>query len=721
MTNQKQYRLTANCGAGLESLVEGELKSFGVSQIERGKGLVRWQGTLESGYRACLWSRFASRIFLEIGEFTVSNEDELYEHCLGIDWGRHLDLETSFAIDCSLNRSPITHSQYAALRVKDALVDSFRKRLGERPSVELERPGLRIKLHIQEKRATLSIDLSGEPLHRRGYREASGIAPLKENLAAAIVTLAGWNASVDKKEVLLDPLCGSATLLIEGALIYGDSAPGLGRSYFGFSGWLGHNEKLWQRLIDEAMEREDKGLAKDWPTILGYDSDPLAVAAARKNISRAGLDEKIIVKQSQLASVNAPADHGFFICNPPYGDRLAEEEEALQTHRAIGRILTERFGGWRAAVFTGHPDFSDRMGPGWQQRFKLYNGPIACRLLCTEVEPNQIAANFKWQLSTEAIEGPGSEFGNRLRKNLKKLLKWAAKEDISCLRVYDRDLPEFNISVDLYDKWVHVRENRPPATVDEKKAAERFQLALAMIRKVLGVNRERVYIKTRSRHQKGKTKHRKQGVRQKMMVVREDNCHLLVNFTDYPDSGLFLDHRPIRKKIHALARGKRFLNLFSHTGAATVHAAVGGAASTTSVDLSKRYSSWCRMNLALNGFSGPSHKVVQGDCLKWLAEERGLYDLIFVDPPTFSNTRGEKNNFDIQRDHVRLLHQIMARVAPGGELFFSTGFRRFKLAKEFTEKFGFVEISRQTIPRDFERNSRVHHCYHWRKDGNATS
>jgi len=704
----------ASCAAGLEELLTAEVKNFGGANILRSRGLIRWRGDLESAYRACLWSRFASRVFFEIAGFQVQNEAELYQRCGEIDWSEHLDEETSFAVDISLYKSALGHSGFAALRVKDALVDQFRKLRNKRPSVQLERPGIRLKLYVHKIDATLAIDLSGESLHRRGYRNTGGIAPLKESLAAAIVSLTGWRHDLPQNAMFLDPLCGSGTLLIEAALIYGDSAPGLGRGYFGFNGWRQHDNLLWSRLVDEAIRREEAGLNKAWPPFLGYDNDPLMVAAARKNIIQAGLDEKIVVKQAQLAFLKRPVPHGFLVCNPPYGERLAEQEDALQIYRALGRILRNRFDGWTVGIFTSNPDFSDQIGLPFEQRVKLFNGPIACRLLIAQVQADSELPGFVWQPMTKKMTGDGSEFANRLSKNLRKLFKWAKREKIACLRVYDRDLPEFNLSVDLYGKWVHVQEYAPPSQVDKNLAAKRFKLALALIREVLMVPRERVFIKTR-RRQKGKSQYQKQGRQQQMHVVREEDCYLLINFKDYLDTGLFLDHRPLRKRIGRLAAGKRFLNLYSYTGAATIHAAIGKAVSTTSVDLSAAYLRWCRLNLALNGFGGPAHEIIQADCLTWLAENRNQYDLVLVDPPTFSNTKKKNRSFDIQNDHTRLLQLVMPRVAPGGLLFFSTNFRRFQLAPDFSEKFKFKDISPATIPPDFKRNSRVHKCWQWEK------
>ncbi|MBU0960740.1 MAG: bifunctional 23S rRNA (guanine(2069)-N(7))-methyltransferase RlmK/23S rRNA (guanine(2445)-N(2))-methyltransferase RlmL [Proteobacteria bacterium] len=716
MTENKNkiYSLTASCAAGLETLVSQEVQTFGGTEIEEARGLVTWQGNLESAYRTCLWSRYASRIFLMLVEFPALDEEALYQGALTVDWAQQMRVGDSFAVDCSISQSAITHSRFAALRVKDALVDQFREQCGERPSVSVERPDLRIRLYIHKDQATLSLDLSGESLHRRGYRSDGGsLAPLKESLAAAIVTLAGWTPEIAQDTMLLDPMCGSGTLLIEGALIYGDAAPGLSRSYFGFNGWKEHDAALWSRLVEEAVQREEAGLDRDWPLILGYDADPRAVAVARKNIENAGLQDRIVIKQGQLAHLRRPAGKGILVVNPPYGERLAEKDEAEQLHRALGRICKRELDGWQLGVFTANPDFGDRMAIKWEETHRLYNGPISCRLFCGRAQAED-EQEFQWQMTGEQGPAEAEEFANRLRKNAKKILKWADREGIRCFRLYDRDLPHYNVSVDIYEKWILVQEYAAPESVDEKIAAERFQQSLVQIRHLFGVRRDRVFLKTR-RKQKGKAQYQQQAKRKKMHVVREGDCFLLVNFTDYLDTGLFLDHRSIRARVGKEAAGKRFLNLYGYTGSATVHAAVGGAETTTTVDLSTNYLSWARANLSLNGFGGLAHETVTADCLQWLQENRGEYDLIFVDPPTFSNTKKQRLVFDVQRDHKVLLEKAMAHLAKDGLLIFSTNFRRFQMDESLTERFAMRNISRDSIPLDFARNSKIHQCWEIRR------
>ncbi len=703
----EHFNLVATCAGGLETLVSDEIRHCGGVDIEASTGVVSWCGGLEEGYRSCLWSRFSSRIFLEIASFSIKNEEDLYARSLDVRWYKHLEVTTTFAVNCTISgTSPITHNRYAALKVKDALVDSFRNLTGERPNVKGEKPDVQIHVHIDAARATLFLDLSGESLHRRGYRASGTIAPLKETLGAAIVALSGWP---EHKETLIDPMCGSGTLLIEAALMFGDSAPGLSRNYFGFLGWRGHDEQLWQDLIEEAMQREDLGLEKKWPLLLGYDSDPVAVSAARKNIIKAGLEEQIQVKQADLATLAPPTKDGMVLSNLPYGERLSEAGTVAYLYRAFGRVLKRKFPGWRVGAFISNPDLTDSFTLAWDKKDKLFNGSISCRLLSGEV-PLDGGAEFVWQLPAYDQKAELGEFGNRLKKNLKNMLKWAGKEKISCFRIYDRDLPDFNLSIDIYAKWVHVQEYAAPKTIDQGVAKARLSEALGTIREVLGIRSNRIFIKKRER-QKGAKQYEKKNTKRKMYEVQEGECSFLVNFTDYLDTGLFLDHRPVRQKIFEESRGKRFLNLYGYTGTASVHAAMGGAASTSTVDLSLNYLNWTRTNFVLNGLSEKNNIVIKEDCLQWLKEGDSSFDLIFIDPPTFSNTKKEKRVFDVQRDHKLLLTLAMNRLEKNGLVIFSTNYRRFKLDESLIEMYAIVNISEKTIPYDFSRNKKIHSCW----------
>lgn len=706
----KEYELIAGCASGLEGLVGEEVASFGGREINCATGVVTWRGNLESGYRCCLWSRFASRVYLQLVRFPIVDEETLYQGCTNVPWQDHLTVDTSFAVSCTLSgQSPITHSRYAALKVKDGLVDTLRNQTGKRPSVQTKRPDVQVHVHVDGQLATLSLDLSGESLHRRGYRGSAVKAPLKETLGAAIVAFSGWPAD---SGTLIDPMCGTGTLLIEAALMFGDSAPGLSRSHFGFFGWLGHDADLWNSLVAEAMEREERGLDKRWPLLLGYDCDPVAVSAARKNVEKAGLEDHIQIKQAELATLHSPDKRGMLLSNLPYGERLSETEQVGRLYRAFGRILKERFSGWKTGVFISNPTLTDSFTLAWENKYKLFNGSIPCRLLTGTVKNDE--SDFVWYPVEASNEVQENEFGNRLRKNLKKFLKWASRENITCFRVYDRDLPDYNLSIDLFGKWVHIHEYAPPKTIDSQLAASRMAMALKSVREILGVRSNRIFVKSRER-QKGRKQYEKKGNSGKMFEVREGECSFLVNFTDYLDPGLFLDHRPIRGKIYREAKGKRFLNLYGYTGTATVHAAMGGAAATTTVDLSATYLHWAKMNLALNGLTEFRNKVEQADCLQWLEQSTGMFDFIFIDPPTFSNTKKEKRVFDVQSDHARLIELAMAHLETDGLLIFSTNFRRFVLEEKLLTLYDIKDISLESIPFDFSRNEKIHQCWEIRK------
>jgi 23S rRNA (guanine2445-N2)-methyltransferase / 23S rRNA (guanine2069-N7)-methyltransferase len=292
--------------------------------------------------------------------------------------------------------------------------------------------------------------------------------------------------------------------------------------------------------------------------------------------------------------------------------------------------------------------------------------------------------------------------------------RWARRQEIGCYRLYDADLHEYNLAVDVYDsdrRYVHVQEYEAPETIDPKKARERLAEALAVIPQVVEIPREQMFFKLR-RRQKGGAQYEKLAATGEYHEVREGPCRLLVNFTDYLDTGLFLDHRATRAWLRELAKGKRFLNLFCYTGTATVHAGLGGAGGTTSVDMSNTYLDWARRNLELNGLRGRGHELIQADVLAWLKASRGhRYGLIFLDPPTFSRSKRMQETLDVQRDHVELIHDAARLLERDGILIFSTNLRRFRLDREGLADLAVEDITHRTIPEDFKRNPKIHQCF----------
>ena len=710
----------ASCSKGLEYLLADELLALGCTHATAAMAGVNVEGTLADAQRAVLWSRLASRVLWPLTDYDCLDEHALYAGAAAVPWQEHLGTEQTLAVDAHVSGTAITHARYAAQRVKDAVVDVLRAQTGERPSVDVESPDLRINLVVRKGRAILSVDLGGGPLHRRGYRRAQGEAPLKENLAAAVLLRGGWPQMYVEGGALLDPMCGSGTLLIEGALMAADVAPGLLRTGgVAPSRWRGFDAMQWSILRSEAREREAIGRKELRSVFFGSDSDPHAIRAARENAEAAGVAAVIQYKVTaveQLTPAFTGGDaqlRGLVVCNPPYDARLAADP-AL--YRALGNALKQATPDWRASLLCGDAELAYATGLRAQRKYQMFNGALECALIVCDPISIAVRVQPASEAQPQALSDGAMMVANRLRKNLKKLKPWLQRDAVTCYRAYDADLPEYAAAIDVYSAeprgeiWLHVQEYAAPAEIPEATTRHRLNELLAAAREVFDLPKERIALKTRSIG-KGGSKYGRFDQRGEFLVVREGAAKLRVNLFDYLDTGLFLDHRPLRLRIQEEAEDVRFLNLFGYAGAATVHAAVGRARQTTTVDLSATYLQWCTDNLLENGFSGHKHRLVQADAMGWLGSDRGEYDLIFCDPPTFSNS-ARASDFDIQREHVRLLHAAVARLAPGGTLYFSNNFRRFKLDRDAVVQFAeCVDISAETIPADFVRNPRIHQTW----------
>jgi 23S rRNA (guanine2445-N2)-methyltransferase / 23S rRNA (guanine2069-N7)-methyltransferase len=711
--NVRYWIATAPVGAA--SVLAEELAQFGASDIRERSHDVKFQGTLEVGYRTCLWSRTATRVLLSVGSVDASSSKNLYEAVKRIDWREHFAPGATLACDCSGGNESIRHTIYGSQLLKDAVCDSLRDATGERPNIKPERPDVLLHLHVEGPTALVSVDFSGESLHRRGYRAEGGRAPLKENVAAAVLLRAGWPAVNEQGGILVDPMCGSGTFLTEAALIAADAAPALDRDYFGFRGWFGHDSALWAQLCDEARTRRAARVSRR--CIVGSDIDADAVRMAIENGQRAGVADWLHVEKRALADVKSPgAAVGLVVTNPPYGERIGAESGLPELYTELGRTLREQFQGWQAAVLTGNPPLARNLGIYAKRTHRVLNGTIECRLLrfdLNEASEQRPAAAVRADWSGR----PGAQmFANRLRKNLKALDPWAEREHIDCYRVYDADMPEYAFAIDLYgreSRHVYVQEYAPPKTVNQESARERRREVLAVLPEVLSVPLQHVHSRVR-KPQKGSEQYEKRENVAERHAVREGGLKFWVNFRDYLDTGLFLDHRIMRQMLRDWAKDADFLNLFCYTGSATVYAAAGGARSSCSVDLSNTYLDWAHENLLLNGFGGNEHELFRDDCLQWLESQSvwgPRFDLIFVDPPTFSNSKRMDGVLDVQRDHVGMIRRSLKLLRPGGRLVFSTNYTRFKLDTEALADVSLEDISAQTIPKDFERNARIHYCF----------
>ncbi len=758
-------RYFATASRGTEEVLAEELRALDVEDVDARPGGVAFGRRLEDAYRACLWSRVASRVLYPLVRFDAGTAGALYQGVHAVDWTAHLGPEKTLAVDVAGSRSPAGPPHFLALKTKDAIVDRVRSAEGARPDVDTARPDVRINVHVATERVagspaagspaavtrparapaagapatgpwarargagtpaagtpaagppagarsrvTVSLDFAGRGLHRRGIDRAGAAAPLKENLAAAVLWIAGWPARC-ASDPLFDPLCGSGTLLVEAAWMALDVAPGLARRRIGAEGWRGHDAALWQRLLAEARERRDAGRERGL-RIAGADDAHAAVRAARANLERAGLGERVRIHRGDLREVEAPWDDaGVVVTNPPYGERLGEAGELGPFYELLGDVLKRRFPGWSAWVLSGNPALAKRIGLRPARRHVLHNGPIECRLLEIPISATPVAGDKGPGWRKPSAEATG--FANKLRKNRRRLGAWAKRRGITCYRLYDTDLSTYNLAVDWYDGAVRVEEYERPRKVDAAVAERRLRDALQAVPEVLDVDPAEVVLRVRGRRAAGEQAQRR-GDRRSFRRVAEGDLRFEVNLTDYLDTGLFLDDRLLRTRLREGARDRDVLNLFAYTCTASVAAAAGGARSVTSVDLSKVYLDWGRRNFALNGPPRDYHRFVRADVLQWLDRPGGRrdaghrrYGLIFLAPPTWSRSKAMRGDFDVVRDHARLLGRCLPLLAPGGEILFSTHARDFVLEEERLPGLAAREITTEITPLDFQRRPRL--------------
>jgi 23S rRNA (guanine2445-N2)-methyltransferase / 23S rRNA (guanine2069-N7)-methyltransferase len=719
-----ELSFVATVPRGFSDLLAGEIAALGGQNVRESSGGVSFTGPLAAGYRVLLESRTASRVLLGIARGAVASAEDFYALARGIDWRAHLAPRGTLACEFTGKHDAIRNTHFGALKLKDAIVDQLRETTRQRPDIQTQRPDLSVHAHAARGEVTISIDLAGESLSRRGYRLQGGEAPLRENVAAGILLRAGWPRIAAEGGAFLDPMCGSGTFVIEAAWMAMDRAPGLLRDFWGFEGWVGHEPGVWSEVLEAARARV-KSLSV---AVRGADHNRGAIATAQANARRAQLAEAVSFQHCDIGALAPAGDAttGLLCVNPPYGARITGEEEAATAHSAIGAALRGPFAGWHAAVLTGEPALGQLIGAEATRVHTVFNGAIECRLLRFAPGERKVrrAATRGIVIDDATVaQGQGARmFANRLAKNLARLGKVARREVVTCWRLYDADMPEYALAIDLYTgagpdegrRWLYVQEYAPPASVDPAAAKRRREEALSVLPEVTGVPFEDIRLRTR-RRQKGSDQYERLHEREEFRVVAEGAVQLRVNLEDYLDTGLFLDHRPTRLRLGREARGRRFLNLFCYTGTASVHAAAGGAAGTHSVDMSRTYLDWARANFELNGLDGGGNRLEQADVLQWLPDQpAAAWDLIFLDPPTFSNSARMQDVLDIQRDHPQLLRQCMRVLAPGGLLLFSTNAQRFSLDTEVNNAFRVADVSPATIPFDFQGNPRIHRCFELR-------
>jgi len=371
-------RFFAPCPRGLESPLAVELAAQGSQYLAPAEGGVAFSGPHELAYHANLESRLASRILWQVAHGRYRNEDDLYKLVHGIEWTKHFRVERTLRVDVAATGSPLASLEFATLKVKDAVCDRFRDDTGKRPSVNKQRPDIRVHAYLAEREATIYLDTSGEALFKRGWRHDADAAPLRENLAAGLIALSGWTPGTP----LLDPMCGSGTIAIEAASIAADRAPGLART-FGFQKLAWFDGPAWQRIRQRAHDRVRK--APRARSIFASDIDAHALVQCRSNAATAGVAEWIEIAPADLLARTAPAPTGMLIANPPYGVRLGEEAKLAAFYPKLGDALKQRFAGWTACLLTGDLRLAKLIGLKPSKRTPLYNGNIECRLFRFEI------------------------------------------------------------------------------------------------------------------------------------------------------------------------------------------------------------------------------------------------------------------------------------------------------------------------------------------------
>lgn len=705
MTTYTTYFATT--ARGFEELLKTEIEQICSAECKVAQGGVHFKTTQKGMYQALMHSRLASRILLPLISTNIFSDSDLYAAIVSFNWQELFDARDSFFVDFNGTNREIRHTQFGAMRVKDGIVDYFERKGSPRPTVDKISPDIRIHVYLERENLVVSLDLSGDALHMRGYREETGKAPLRETLAAAIVLRSGWQ----KGTPLVDPMCGSGTLLIEAAQMQANIAPQLTRKKWGFDFWKGHQPAMWQEVVQEAKQAVN--LSKDFAHFYGIDLDHRVLQKAKQNAENAGVASLIQFHQGDIAALKNPTtsgEIGTIVCNPPYGERLGTTPALIALYSVFGQRLKQQFAGWSASIFSGEPELLNCLRLRSSRQFKAKNGPLDCvqkNYLISERSQEQ-TEDMKFEQNAQVA----TDFANRLAKNIKKVEKWAKQQGIDAYRLYDADLPEYNLAVDRYGDHIVVQEYAAPKNIDEQKARQRLLDAVSATLYVTGVETNKLVLKVRQK-QKGTNQYEKLANKGDYFFVNEYGAKLWVNLTDYLDTGLFLDHRLTRKMVGEMAKGKTFLNLFAYTGSATIHAALNGAKSTTTVDMSNTYLNWAEQNLELNELNGRNHRLIQEDCLQWLVNCRERFELIFVDPPTFSNSKRMENTWDVQRDHIELMKQLKRILTANGTIIFSNNKRGFKMDFDGLAELGLTaeNISHKTLPLDFERNPQIHNCW----------
>ncbi|QDS98568.1 bifunctional 23S rRNA (guanine(2069)-N(7))-methyltransferase RlmK/23S rRNA (guanine(2445)-N(2))-methyltransferase RlmL [Adhaeretor mobilis] len=752
--------LIATAAFGLEAIVVRELKALGYEAKVIRPGRIGFQGDASAIARANLWLRCSDRVLVELANFPAADFDALFDQTKALDWETWMTADAEIPVRGRSRKSQLTSVPAVQRTVKKAIVERLQSQYGsELPETG---PSVPVEISIVEDQASLDMDTTGHGLHRRGYRKLAAEAQLRETLAAALVQLSFWKPG----RPLVDPFCGTGTIVIEAAMQGRNLAPGRNRDFLAEQ-WPAISGEVWKVSREEAA---DLALPNLEETIIGWDKNAEVLSLARYHAEQAGVAGDIHFQQAEFIDLTSKRDYGCLITNPPYGERMGWDDEIEALYESMPEVF-RRLKTWSHYVLTSRSDFEKLLGQKADRRRKLFNAQIECTYyqfygprpprdgsatpetssgedasesvgrsprvdqdVGEEVGRDANADQTSHELRHEAEEArtppsqpapafgglppeakrQAEEFANRLKKRARHLRRWPKQRGIGCYRLYERDIPEIPLVVDRYEDALHMAEFERPHERTPAEHADWLDLMAKTASKALEIERSQVFMKHRAR-QRGTDQYQRVGNHSFIKTVEEAGLKFKVNLSDFLDTGLFLDHRVTRSMVREQAEGKRFLNLFAYTGSFSVYAAAGGALETVTVDLSQNYLDWAAENMQLNDFTGPQHQFVAEDTLEFLDQtiargDEERFGLVVVDPPTFSNSKRLDRDWDVQRDHVELLQKTIAVTSPGGVIYFSTNSRRFKFDAAAVEGATSREISKQTVPEDF-RNRRIHRCW----------
>lgn len=700
----KELKLYVSCPLNTEELLLEEVIKLGGENAKISPSGVSFLGNLETVYKVCLCSRIGGKLFLELVEFELNDQRDIYTQAKSINWEDHFSLEDTFATSAAVVKSRIKNSKYASLLVKDAIADYFTEKYDSRPNVEVNKPSVKVHLHVNKNVASISLDLSGESLHRRGYRKGNAQAALKENVAAALLYRSNWPQMSEEGKNFIDPMCGSGTLLIEAALMATNTPSGYYRFYYGFYGWKQHDVELWEDVFDKA-EAQIVPFKGD---IRGFDMDKEAISQSIENIKCAGFDKLIHVEKSELTAfevVDSMTHNTGLICiNPPYGVRLGDVTELKKLYIEFSEVFFNLLPGWKLSIITGEDELSRIIPFKIDKKHTLFNGAIKCTVSHFSLDEDK-------HKKIAPLSPAGEAFKNRLIKRKKHLSKWARRNDISCYRVYDADLPDYNVAIDIYeDKWIFVAEYQAPKDIQEHIVKKRLNDVLRVIPEVFEIDPDNIFLKAKKK-QKGLGLNNKTQESQEFHIMNENGVKFYVNFKDYKDTGIFLDQRPLRRKIKEDAKDKRVLNLFAYTGTSTTVAAIAGAKSTITVDSSKSNLDWAKKNIQLNGLYSRDHQFFLSECKEWVKKDRNRYDIILVDSPSFYKSNSSRDLIDMQDDYIELLNLCVKLLDREGVLYFSNNYKKFKFDEKLFPLLDIVEITNTSLDEDYLGNPKIHRSW----------